>query len=225
MYKLEYSFIKNTPIFKSNFCGNCSSFVESTSYATIKNRGCCWYFPKYTLMDIKNVIDSGSKEFIYELLNSKNSKVGQYYIISEGEFNEEKYSDYLKDMLDSNESLDFDSKLFFRLCPFATSKGCSIDFALRPHPCNLYLCREMLPMCGEAYKEYSEERKDYYSYMNYFSDTLRYALIDEEVNLLKNPLRAIEIIENTEIPKFLPRNLNPIYLNNNDDNTPNPIAG
>lgn len=222
MYKLEYNFDHNTPLFRSNFCGNCSGFIESTSYASVKNRGCCWYFPKYTLMDIKNIINSRKKSFVYELLNMKNCKITHYYIIAEGEFNKEEYHNYLES--DLNYDSDFDNKLFFRLCPFATSKGCSIDFTLRPHPCNLYLCREILSMCGDAYKEYSKERRDYYSYMNYFSETLKYALIEEEVDLLNNPLKAIEVIEKADIPAFLPRELTSICFDSSKNHS-NIIAG
>ena len=218
MHKLEYKFSNNIPNFSCNFCGNCSSFVESVSYASIKNRGCCWYFPRYTLMDIKNIIGSGNKEFIHKLLNMKDSKIAQYHIDVYGEFDEESYKEFLHNNI--HEARDFDYKLFFRLCPFATTAGCSLEFKLRSHPCNFYLCREVLEMCGSSYDVYSEERKDYYSYCNYFSETLKYALIDNGVSLVDNPLKALEIIEATDIPDFLPRKLSPINFNahpNRDD--------
>lgn len=225
MHKLEYEFNNNSPVFKCSFCGNCGSFVESTSYTSIKTRGCCWYFPKYSLMDLKNIIDSGNKSFIYKLLNMRNSEIHQYHINVNGEFNKEKYEEYLKESFyEDSEDSDFDPKLFFRLCPFATTKGCSIPFDLRPHPCNLYLCREVINACGEDYKDFSKERKDYYSYCKYYSDTLKYALMDNGVDLESDPFKAIDILQDTEIPGFEFKHLSPIFFNNN----PNPndtIAG
>ncbi|KOA20804.1 hypothetical protein CLHOM_09470 [Clostridium homopropionicum DSM 5847] len=214
MDKLEYEFCSNVPVYKCSFCGKCSSFIESTSYTSIKTRGCCWYFPKYSLIDMKNIIDSGNKNFIYSLLNMDNAEIYQYCINVNGEFNKKEYEEYLKETFqEDSEVSDFDQKLFFRLCPFATTKGCSIAFDLRPHPCNLYLCREVINSCGKDYKEFSKERKDYYSYCNYYSDTLKYILMDNTVDLTKDPFKAIDILEKTEIPTFEFKNLKPIIFN------------
>jgi hypothetical protein len=162
-------------------------------------------------MDIKNIICSGNKDFILRLLNMKESKITQYHIDVHGEFNEENYNKFSKN--NSDEINGFDNKLFFKLCPFATTTGCSLEFKLRSHPCNFYLCREVLEMCGDSYNIYSEERKEYYSYCNYFSDTLKCELMDNNVSLVNNPSKALEIIEATDIPKFLPRKLSPIIFN------------
>lgn len=216
MDKLEYEFCSNVPVYKCSFCGKCSSFVEATSYTRIKTRGCCWYFPKYSLIDIKNIIDSRNKDFIYSLLNMENAEIHQYYINVNGEFNKNEYEEYLKETLhEDSEASDFDQKLFFRLCPFATINGCRISFDLRPHPCNLYLCREVIDTCGKDYKELSKERKDYYSYCNYYSDTLKYALMDNNVDFVKDPFKSIEILEETEISGFEFNTLKPIIFNSN----------
>lgn len=169
-------------------------------------------------MDIKNIINLGSKSHIYKLLNMKNTKISRYHLEVIGEFDKEKHEEFLKE--NAYDWGDFDTKLFFRLCPFATTEGCSIDFNLRPHPCNLYLCREVISSCGENYKEFSKERRDYFSYCNYFSDSLKYTLMDNNVDLLSDPFKAIEIIEQTDIPNFSFKILPPILFNdapyNND---------
>lgn len=214
MYKLEYETTNNVPVFKCNFCGKCTGVLESTSFASNKNRGCCWYFPKYTLTDIKNILDFGQKSFIYKLLNMKNSKVGQFHIDVRGEFSEEKYLEYLRERPD-DENVDFDPKLFFRLCPFSTPKGCMIDFQLRPHPCNLYLCRSVLDMCEDECKPYAEERTAYFAYCNYFNETLKYELLENKCDLSRDPFRSLEVLEKFQLPPFEHSKLHSIKFGGN----------
>lgn len=152
MHQIKYEVQENVPLFKCSICGKCSGFLEATSYLTIKSRGCCWYFPKYKLIDIKNIIDLGKTDFIYKITNMPNSKIEKYFIEVLGYFDEEKYKKF---KISHN---DFDTKLFFRLRPFFGKFGCSIDFTIRPHPCNLYLCREVIEACGDEIKfDFDEE--------------------------------------------------------------------
>ncbi|OFI07239.1 hypothetical protein CLOACE_04310 [Clostridium acetireducens DSM 10703] len=215
MYSLSYKFINNTPMFKCNFCGKCSHVMESTSYTPLATRGCCWYFPKYTLINIKNILALGKKDFILQLLNMPNAHISQYFIEIKGLFDKKCYEDFVKNSLEENINFkDFDIKLFFRLCPFCTSTGCKLDFTLRPHPCNLYLCRTVLELCGDKYKPYSEERKDYFSYCNYFNESIKYELMENKVDLISNAEKSLEIINNMDIPAFQPKLLEDINFDN-----------
>lgn len=221
MYKLQYENQNNIPVFKCNFCGHCSGILEATSHTNIKNRGCCWYFPKYNLVDIKNIINIGKKNFIYALLNMKNTVINKYSIEVQGIFDKERYLEYVKENSDSIET-NFDTKLFFRVCSFFRPNGCHLDFNLRPHPCNLYLCRTVINCCGEDYKNFSSERKDYFSYCNYFNEVIKEVLMDAKVNLQSDPFKAIEIIEAFSLPPFGGRPISPIELSKNSDDK---IAG
>lgn len=203
MFTLSCEFKNNVPIFHCSVCGNCKGFVESTSYINI-NRGCCWYFPKYTLMDIKNIINMGKIDFIYWLIKNANSTISQYFIQVQGFYDTIKHKLYCEN---NTPASGFDSKLFFRVCPFMGRTGCTINFQLRPHPCNLYLCRKIIKKSGESYKIYSRERKDYYSYCNYFNDSLKYELMDNDTHLLKNSSKSLEIIKAFPIPTYEPINL------------------
>lgn len=211
MYTLEYEFINNTPIFKCNYCGHCSKEMEATSLTSVKNRGCCWYFPKYTLFNIKNILNMGKEDFIISILNNKNSHISSYSIEIKGSFDGEKYEKFIKE----NEHIEhcFDYKLFFRNCSFVTDKGCSLDFSLRPHPCNLYLCRNVISSCGEYYSPFSRERKDYFSYCNYYNDYLKYSLIDKNLDLISSPLATLEFLKNISIPTFQPNKIDSIVFN------------
>lgn len=200
MFTLSCEFKDNIPVFHCDTCGNCKDFIESISYIGL-NRGCCWYFPRYTLMDIKNIINIGKIDFIYSLIKNANSKISQYFIEVHGFYDSIKHKVYCKN---NNPQLDFDSKLFFRVCPFVGKKGCTIDFQLRPHPCNLYLCREIIKKSGESYKKYCRERKDYYSYCNYFNDSLKYELMDKDIHFLKDFSKSLKIIKSFNIPSYEP---------------------
>lgn len=208
MFTLSYEFRNNIPVFHCNICGNCVNFLESISYIDI-NRGCCWYFPKYTLMDIKNIINIGKIDFIYSLLKNPSSTISQYFIQVRGFYDKNKYKFYSESNLPNS---NFDSKLFFKACPFIEKTGCTMDFQLRPHPCNLYLCREIIQECGKLYKQYSIERKDYYSYCNYFNESLKYELINEHTDLLKDKAKSLNILKAADIPRYKPMKLKKISL-------------
>ena len=223
MYELSYENVNNVPVFKCNYCGNCSGVLESTCHILGKNRGCCWYFPKYNLIDIKNILDMDKKGFLSKLLNMSNAKINKYSIDVIGQFNEEDYLKYKQETIDENEV--FDSKLFYRVCPFHTAKGCSLDFSLRPHPCNLYLCREVIKLCGEEYKDYSKERKDYFSYCNYYDEVIKSHLMEKNIDLITSPYECVELITNIDIPKFESRALKPINFNSGDGFFDGFIAG
>jgi len=210
MHKLTFLKHENIPLFKCSFCGKCYNFLEATSYLKIKMRGCCWYFPKYKLIDIKNILDLGKEDFIYEIANLINSKIEKYHIEVLGYFDEEKYNK-LKPKSD-----DFDTKLFFRLCPFFDKDGCKLDFTLRPHPCNLYLCREIIEACGQEYEYYKRERKDYFAYCNYYNDVLAKELEYKSLNLVNNFEEAIKLLKEIHVPKFDFRNLKDIIININE---------
>lgn len=207
---LNYNFITNMPVFKCTLCGKCTNTLESTSYTSIKNRGCCWYFPEYRLVDIKNIIDNGKGNFIYYLISLKNSLLSNYSIKVNGSFLKNKYMDFEN----SNEKYkNFNTSLFFKLCPFLSKNGCSLDFILRPHPCNLYLCRDVIKLCGKEYKSYLEERQDYFAYCNYSNECIKEDLLDNHVNLTENIHKSMEIIKKCSIGHFNPRNLVSIHFN------------
>lgn len=205
---LTYHFEDNIPLFRCSICGKCEGFIESKSFIN-KNRGCCWYFPKYTLMDIKNIISIGREDFIRKLKKLDNVYISSFYLEVRGYFDEEGFN-----KMDFDEEFDFDVKLFFRLCPFWQENGCKIDYKLRPHPCNLYLCREVIELCKQSYSEFSKERKDYFSYMNYFNELLKRELIEKNLDLLKDFEATLKFIKKYEVPKFEPRQIEKLIFIN-----------
>ncbi|WDC84462.1 hypothetical protein PL321_01260 [Caloramator sp. mosi_1] len=205
---LIYHFEDNIPLFRCSLCGRCDGFIESKSYIN-KNRGCCWYYPKYTLMDIKNIISLGREDFIRELSTKENVYKSNYFLEVRGYFDEEGYK---KSNL--KQDIDFDTKLFFRLCPFWQENGCKIEFKLRPHPCNLYLCREVIELCKDGYSEFSKERRDYFSYMNYFNEVIKHELMEKRMDLTSDFEGTLDFIKNYQVPNFEPRLLRELHFIN-----------
>lgn len=202
MYQeISYEILENIPVFKCSFCNNCHC-LESKNAFNI-HRGCCFYFPKYNLFDIKNLINF-NKSFLFKLIQMKNSVIHNFYIEVQGDFDNKKYEDFLKNNTDENLSKysDFDPKLFFKKCCFVTEHGCKLNFKLRPHQCNLYLCREVIENCNDSYSKYSRERKDYFAYCNFVNMILQGELYKNHVNLKTDLQKSIAILEKTKIDTF-----------------------
>lgn len=198
---ISYVVTNNTPIFKCSFCKNCTS-MESTNMLGIK-RGCCFYFPKYSLMDIKNII-SFKKDFLFKLIANENVITHDYFIEVKGTFDKTAYINFLKNSTEEELSKygNFDKTLFFKKCFFITSKGCSIDFRLRPHQCNLYLCRKLAENHDHMCQKYSRERKDYFAYCNYINIMLTEYLEDEHLTLKGNFKQSVNFLEKIDIDNF-----------------------
>lgn len=162
-------------------------------------------------MDIKNILSCSKRNFLEKLYNAENCKTSQYFMEAEGYFDKKGYSNYINCHTDSLNT-DFEQSLFFRACPFVGHAGCTINFVERPHPCNLYLCRSLIKYCKDTYSKYCLERKDYFSYCNYFDEVLKEELISHDTDLIKDFNKSLDIIESIQIPNFSPRKLNEIYF-------------
>lgn len=211
MFNLHYEFNKNIPLIRCTMCGKCHDAIEAVSFVG-KNRGCCWYFPKYNLFEVKNLIDNKNTDFLYKIIKMKNCTLSQFHFEIKGLFKVKEYSKYEKNVfMDGN----FDNKLFFRLCPFFGENGCTIDYTLRPYPCNLYLCRNAIKLASGDYIHYSRERKDYASYAAYFNEAIKYELISKKTDFLSDMEKSADVITKFNMPKFEPRKLKAIYFDIN----------
>lgn len=98
MFNLHYEFNKNIPVIRCTMCGKCHDAIEAVSYVD-KNRGCCWYFPKYNLFEIKNLIDNKNIDFFYNILKMKNCSISQFHVEIKGLFKVKEYARYEKKLL------------------------------------------------------------------------------------------------------------------------------
>lgn len=198
---ISYEVTNNTPIFKCSFCNNCTS-MESTNMLGIK-RGCCFYFPKYSLIDIKNITNF-KEDFLFKLITKKNVIIHDYFLEVKGTFDKTAYSRFIKNSTEEELSKygSFDTRLFFKKCFFITPNGCSIDFRLRPHQCNLYLCRKLSESSNHSYAKYSRERKDYFAYCNYINTMLIQYLRENFLTLKNNFKQSVNFLEKIKIDNF-----------------------
>ena len=211
MDSLKYTFKDNIPVINCSFCGKCQDFIETKDYINI-NRGCCWHFPKYNLMDLKNIMKINEK-FVRQLFTLKDAEISQYSIKILGKYYENEYIEYASNKIASIETSNtFDDKLHFKVCHFFGENGCKIDFCLRSHQCNLYLCREIVNAIGIHSSLYKKERQDYFSYCYYYDKHIEYALKENQVDFVKDYSKALEIIKSIDIPEFDPQYLQEIQF-------------
>ena len=86
-----------TPQFGCTSCYKCSS-IFGKSLCKIKNRGCCWYFPKFTLYDIQKMVRTTEGiETLNMILKLPNVKIYNYYIHAVGSFDKDSYDKYIDD--------------------------------------------------------------------------------------------------------------------------------
>lgn len=210
--KISYEVLDNIPVFKCSTCSKCTSF-EGKNKLNV-NRGCCFYFPKFYLIDIKNITNIDIS-FLSNLIEEERARVHSFYIEVEGIFDKESYKNFM--LNNTEEELakykNFDISLLFKKCYFSTNEGCSINFELRPHPCNLYLCRKIIEECGTEYYKYSRERKDYYAYCNYINEVLEIELRKRNTDLKNNFKDSIQILKNTKVDNFDFSILKDIFFN------------
>ena len=96
---MEKIFITNTegtPQFGCSLCYKCNS-IFGKSLCKVKNRGCCWYFPKFTLYDIQKMIKSEEGiSTLNRILKLPNIKIYNYYIHAVGYFDYDSHDKYIK---------------------------------------------------------------------------------------------------------------------------------
>ena len=193
-------------------CGCCSGIETENIFAA--NRGCCFYFPQYTLIDLRTVaaIDPG---FIDALQANPNSVIHEDHLVVHGFYNQAAHDVFRLDAeaRDQKKYQGFDTSLQFRKCAFCTEAGCSIAFRLRPHPCNLYLCRGVIDRCSEPYRAYSRERKDYFAYCHYMNEILADELAHRGLSLTADFTGSIAALIDTPIDTFEFADLAPIRYN------------
>lgn len=203
MHELSYHHADLIPIFKCGLCGECKSVEADNSFGI--NRGCCFYFPKYTLTNIR-YLAGHDPEFLEKLRLLPDTIIKDYDLMVQGDLD----LDGLQAVMNSeNEGTSdngpaerFDPALRFRKCRFITEQGCSIQFNQRPHPCNLYLCRSVIENCGAAYRPFARERKDYFGFMQYSDQVLKEALQERNLTLRSDFSGAVTVLLETYLDSF-----------------------
>lgn len=196
--KLTVEFDENVPRYSCEGCYNCTSKI-GTSLCEIKNRGCCYYYPKFNLVDIQRMAKSpAGKKVLNKILENKSTVVNNYYIHAIGYFDKEGYEDYVSNMLDES---SWDHSIHFKACPFVEpGKGCSIPPKYRTPICNFFICKEIKESTSSQKNIESYERaaQNYWRYYDWENNNLTLALKEHNLSLKKDFNESLEFLANIE---------------------------
>lgn len=168
-------------------CGHCKS-IMGTSLCEIKNRGCCHYFPEFTLVDIQRMaVLEGGRKALEIILSYPGTKVNRFNLYSTGHFNKDAYEKYIMsgELLETGDIRDH--TIFFRTCPFVEpEKGCRLPARFRTAVCNFYICSEVLGNVAdpEILEEYMKERSRYARWVYRESGILQHLLEENDLDLI-----------------------------------------
>lgn len=221
MIKIDLKLDQGIPQYGCSSCSNCQS-IFGKSLCSVKNRGCCWYFPKFTLYEIhKMVKGKNGLETLKDILSLPKVKIYYYYIHAKGYFDEVGYKKYIKTGYLYDTDIK-DESIFFRACPFVRQgEGCTIPSRYRSYVCNFFICDEIVKK-AEKYDEfnnYVKERNNYVRWIEWENVSLENFLMEKKLNLVNNFDEIIDILKNIPLRECEFRRLKPLMIkeNANDD--------
>lgn len=191
----------NTPRFGCTDCMACQSVI-GTSLNAVQMRGCCMYFPEFSLVDIRNMVTAeGGSEVLSRILAHPGSEIHPFRIRVKGSFDEAGHAAYRQDEpLPGSEEIR-DDTVFFRTCPFVVSGvGCSIPLAFRTVVCNFFVCRELWdraedPSLAETYRR---ELERYSSWLHRECLSFQHLFEEYGVDLLHNRDTALRLLREAD---------------------------
>ena len=204
---LKTEFKNNIPRYYCSNCSKCTSHI-SINFTNLKHRGCCYYFPKFNLVDIQKMVQlPGGKNVLDKIINTDGTIIYKYHIETHGIFEEEKYQKFLQGNLElSNEELNIlisdefhDKSLFFKSCPFVEDGvGCTIPFQFRNPVCNFFLCHEIKNNAHDdkLIKEYENEAESFWKFYDWENMNLTHLLHENNLNLLKDFHKTLKFLAN-----------------------------
>lgn len=185
-------------------CGSCRS-IFGKSLCSIKNRGCCWYFPKFSLHEIhKMAKNPEGTEILQNMRKLPGVVIYNYYIHAKGYFDEKGY----KSFLESGQAYKYDvedKSVFFRACPYVRpGKGCILPVEYRSCVCNFFICREAVEEVSgnNSFEEYIKERDKYVRWIEWQNYSLEMLLKENGLTLAKNFDGVIEALKDISLEYY-----------------------
>lgn len=199
-------------------CSWCSSLI-GVSLCQIKNRGCCYYFPKFYPVEIQRMCHSEEGlDILNSIITMPNTVIYDDHIYAKGSYDIILHEKMMKDGLVPLDGNVTDTSVFFKTCPFVRSgSGCSLPPRYRSYVCNFFLCSEILnnPDYTEKLKPYIKERENYVRFLEWENNQLIRALYKEGLTFRKKLKGAIEFLKNIEINQYDFPKLEPIVIPDN----------
>lgn len=178
-------------------CGKCNSII-GRSLCKITNRGCCHYFPEFTLVDIQRMATlEGGRKALDMILSNPGTIVNSFNIYSKGYFDKEAYDQYIASGNIMEAGSIRDHTIFFRTCPFVMpGSGCKLPPRFRTTVCNFFICAEILerPDLQDNFKVYLEERSRYARWIYRESGILQHILAEKGLNLISDISASMNLL-------------------------------
>lgn len=186
-------------------CSRCTSLI-GLSLCRIKNRGCCYYSPKFFPVEIQRMCHSEEgMKLLESIIRMPNTVIYDDHILVKSSYDFLLHQKMLKEglvPLDGNVS---DTSVFFRTCPFVRSGvGCTLPPRYRSYVCNFFLCSEIVdnPDYQDILKPFIRERENYVRFLEWENNQLLMAMHQEGITMTGNFDTAVEFLKNTEIEQY-----------------------
>jgi len=220
MGKIFVEIDSNNPRYVCTDCTKCNS-TFGTSFCSVKDRGCCFYYPEFSLLDIQRMVKTLEGLIVLDtILAHPGTTVQPYSIQTKGVFDKELYDDYMKrGKLQEFKDIR-DLTIFFKACPFVKSgQGCTMPPRYRNVICNTFICDELLSAADnkEAIKLYMEERSRYARWVNWENAALKHILSENNVNLVSYFNASIRILQEIPLNEYEFPELDPVITGYDND--------
>ncbi|NLM09255.1 MAG: hypothetical protein GX213_00405 [Clostridiaceae bacterium] len=199
-------------------CSRCSSLI-GVSLSQIKNRGCCYYSPKFYPVEIQRMCHSEEGLAVLDsIISMPDTVIHDDHILVKGSYDIILHEKMMKDGLVPLGGNVTDTSVFFRTCPFVRSgSGCTLSPRYRSYVCNFFICSEILdnPDYKDKLKPYLRERENYIRFLEWENNQLIMAMRGEGLTFRKNLNGAIEFLKNIGINQYDFPKLEPIVIPDN----------
>lgn len=182
-------------------CGSCGSVMAKSLCGTV-SRGCCHYFPEFTLAEIQRMLYlPDGRKALDIILAHPGTVINNFNLHVKGYFDKEEYDHYIArgDLLETGPIKDH--TIFFRACPFVVEGvGCTFPVRFRSTVCNFFICSEILdnPEYCNDFRFYIEERMRYSRWIYRESTELQHILTESGINLVVDLNGALKLL--SELP-------------------------
>jgi hypothetical protein len=180
------------PQFACTACCSCNSIIGK-SLCEKSNRGCCHYFPEYSIAEIHRLLHiEGGRDALEIILANPSTVINNFTLHAKGHFDRISYEKYISQgqLLETGKIEDH--TIFFRTCPFVREgKGCIFPVRFRTTVCNFFVCSEIFerPDLQHEFRNYLEERTRYSRWIYRESTELQHILTENNLNL-KNDIEG-----------------------------------
>ncbi len=205
-------------------CSKCSSLMGKSLCVT-KNRGCCHYFPEFSLLELQRMaILEGGKKALDTILSKPGTVVNNYSIYAKGSFDSDSYNAYISSGHYLETGNIKDHTIFYRTCPMVEpGKGCTLPPRFRTTVCNFFICQEIIGRHEHLFKDLLEERSRYARWVYRENGILQHILSEEGLDFKTDFNASIELLAQMEHSYYDFPSFSPIEYGPSGSSEPDPF--